>query len=170
MAILILWHDSTLTRRPSWGTLCRRVLHGAVNTFVKSKFWGSPSDFLGAMSSAASGGPLMSSYYSDLIGSARIRYEEKVQMCDGIDPYTVRPHADTTTDVNTVPEVTHGDIVNYLVYSSSFATLQEMKAFKSLEAHNYFTSGWVKSLSTKRLQEGKVVRLGEVNATPTHYG
>ncbi|KAH7936324.1 hypothetical protein HPB52_021423 [Rhipicephalus sanguineus] len=93
------------------------------------------------MSSAASGGPPMSSYYSDLIGSARIRYEEKVQMCDGIDPYTLRPHADTTTDVNTLPEVTHGDILNYLVYSSSFATLQEMKAFKSLEAHNYFTSG-----------------------------
>ncbi|KAH7968715.1 hypothetical protein HPB52_010796 [Rhipicephalus sanguineus] len=115
------------------------------------------------MSSAASRGPLMSSYYSDLIGSARIRYEEKVQMCDGIDPYTLRPHADTTTDVNTLPEVTHGDIVNYLVYSSSFATLQEMKAFKSLEAHNYFTSGWVKSLSTKRLQEGKVVLLGEIN-------
>lgn len=123
--------------------------------------------FLGAMPPAPGGKPFNTAYYAQLIGSARARYEEKVRMCDGVDPYTLRPGTDTTTDVNALPEVTHGDIVNYLVYSSSFVTLQEMKAFKSLEAHNYFTSGWVKSLSTKRLQQGKVLLLGEVSPTST---
>ncbi|XP_049513405.1 uncharacterized protein LOC125940835 [Dermacentor silvarum] len=115
------------------------------------------------MPPAPGGKPFNTAYYAQLIGSARARYEEKVRMCDGVDPYTLRPGTDTTTDINALPEVTHGDIVNYLVYSSSFVTLQEMKAFKSLEAHNYFTSGWVKSLSSKRLQQGKVLLLGEVN-------
>ncbi|XP_049524012.1 uncharacterized protein LOC125945767 [Dermacentor silvarum] len=107
--------------------------------------------------------PFSAGYYSELVGSARVRYEEKVRMCDGMDPYTLRPGVDTTMDVNVFPEVTHGDIVNYLVYSSSFVTREEMKAFISMEAHNYFTSGWVRSLSAMRLQDEKVLLLGEVN-------
>ncbi|XP_070384023.1 uncharacterized protein [Dermacentor albipictus] len=102
-------------------------------------------------------------YYAGLIGSARERYQEKVKLCDDVDPYTLRPGADTTMDVNAFPEVSHGDIVNYLVFSSNFTTLEEMKAYKSLESHNYFTSGWVKTLSAKRLQGEKVLLLGEVN-------
>ena len=69
-------------------------------------------------------------------------------------------------DVSAFPEVSHGDIVNYLVFSSSFATLEEIKAYKSLESHNYFTSGWVKTLSAKRLQGEKVLLLGEVSWSP----
>lgn len=45
-----------------------------------------------------------------------------MRMCDSVDPYTLRPGLDTVTDVAEFPEVTHGDIVNYLVYSSSFVT------------------------------------------------
>ncbi|KAK8780819.1 hypothetical protein V5799_017840 [Amblyomma americanum] len=36
-------------------------------------------------------------------------------------------------------------LINYLVLSTSDVSLQQMKAYKSLEAHNYFTSGRVKS-------------------------
>lgn len=43
-------------------------------------------------------------------------------MCDSVDPDTLWPGLDTVTDVAEFPEVTHGDIVNYLVYSSSFVT------------------------------------------------
>lgn len=108
---------------------------------------------------------LDAAYCAQLIGSARARYDEKIRMCDGVDPYTLRPGLDTATDVTEFPEVTHGDIVNYLVYSSSFITLEEMKAYKSMEAHNYFTSGWVKSLSAKRLRGDKVLVVGEVSCT-----
>lgn len=105
-------------------------------------------------------------FYAGLIGSARARYQEKVKLCDDVDPYTLRLSADTTMDVSAFPEVSHGCIVNCLVFSSSFATLEEMKAYKSLESHNYFTSGWVKTLSAKRLQGEKVLLLGDVGCSP----
>lgn len=89
-----------------------------------------------------------------------------VKLCDDVDPYTLRLSADTTMDVSAFPEVSHGCIVNCLVFSSSFATLEEMKAYKSLESHNYFTSGWVKTLSAKRLQGEKVLLLGDVGCSP----
>ncbi|KAH7970438.1 hypothetical protein HPB49_006876 [Dermacentor silvarum] len=78
-----------------------------------------------------------------------------------MDPYTLRLGVDTTIDMSVIPEVTHGNIVNYLVYSSSLVTLEEIKAFKSMEAHNYFTSGWVRSLSEMSLRDEKVLLLGE---------
>lgn len=107
--------------------------------------------------------PFNAAYYSQLIGEARSRYEEKVRLCDGVDPYTLRPGTDTTSNTSSFPEVSHGDIVNYLVFSTNFVTLGEMKAFKSMEAHNYFTSGWVKSLSAKELRDHKVIVLAEVS-------
>ncbi|KAH7932497.1 hypothetical protein HPB52_024492 [Rhipicephalus sanguineus] len=67
-------------------------------------------------------------------------------MCDGIDPYELRIGKDAALDVDLLPAVTHGDIVNYLVLSTSHITLQQMKAYKSLDGHNYFTSGWVKGI------------------------
>ncbi|XP_070389790.1 uncharacterized protein [Dermacentor albipictus] len=97
--------------------------------------------------------PFRAGYYSERVGSARVRCKEEVQMCYGMDPCTLRPGVDTTMDVNVFPEVTHGDIVNYLVYSSSFV---EMKAFKSMEALKYFTSRRVRSLSAKVLLLGEV--------------
>ncbi|XP_070389787.1 uncharacterized protein [Dermacentor albipictus] len=96
--------------------------------------------------------PFRAGYYSERVGSARVRCKEEVQMCYGMDPCTLRPGVDTTMDVNVFPEVTHGDIVNYLVYSSSFV---EMKAFKSMEALKYFTSRRVRSLSAKVLLLGE---------------
>lgn len=84
-------------------------------------------------------------------------------MCDNVDPYPLQPVLNTVTNVNEFPELMHRDIVNYLVYSSSFVTLEEMKAYKSIEAHNYFTSVCVASLSAKRLQGDNVPVVGEVS-------
>ncbi|KAG0444735.1 hypothetical protein HPB47_013443, partial [Ixodes persulcatus] len=53
------------------------------------------------------------------------------------------------------------DIVNYLVFSVSYATLQEMKAFKPLESHNYFTSGWMKGPSARGMSGGRTLMLCE---------
>ncbi|KAH7986311.1 hypothetical protein HPB49_026023 [Dermacentor silvarum] len=54
---------------------------------------------------------------------------------------------DTSADASLLPSVAHGDIVNYLVFSTSFVTLDQMKAYESLESNNYFTSGWGEPLS-----------------------
>lgn len=41
------------------------------------------------------------------------------------------------------PNISHGDIYHCLVHSTNSVTNVQMKAYKSLESHNYFTSGWV---------------------------
>ena len=72
----------------------------------------------------------------------RSRYLDKVALCDGIDPYLL-DSKQLTVDVNLWPAVQNMDIVAYLVLTTHSVTLQQMKAYKSLESHNFFTSGWV---------------------------
>ena len=50
------------------------------------------------------------------------------------------------TDIKLLPSITYPDIVNYLVFNPSPFTAQHMKAFKSLEADNYLSSGWMKDI------------------------
>nr|XP_054928796.1 uncharacterized protein LOC129385755 [Dermacentor andersoni] len=106
---------------------------------------------------------LCPSYSEELVGPTRARYRAKIEMCDGIDPYELCIGKDATPNVDLLPTVTHADIVNYLVLSTSHVTLQQMKAYKSLEGHNYFTSGWVKSIAAKQLASERVIVLSEVN-------
>ncbi|XP_064479141.1 uncharacterized protein LOC135392355 [Ornithodoros turicata] len=84
-------------------------------------------------------------------------------MCEGVDPYRLHIGVDTTSEVDLLPATTHVDTINYLVLSTSSVSLQQMKAYKSLEAHNYFTSGWVRSLTSKQLPSKRIVVLGEVD-------
>ncbi|KAH7962991.1 hypothetical protein HPB52_019066 [Rhipicephalus sanguineus] len=77
-------------------------------------------------------------------------------------PYTLCAGTDTTTDVELLPVTTHADIVNYLVLWTNHVSLTEMKAYKSLKAHNYFTSGRVSGVTAKRLPSKRVIVLSEV--------
>ncbi|XP_049511551.1 uncharacterized protein LOC125939978 [Dermacentor silvarum] len=103
------------------------------------------------------------SYMDELVGPTRARYKEKVGMCDGVDPYQLHVGVDTCSDPEVLLATTYVDIINYLVLSTSYVTLNEMKAYKSLEAHNYFTSGWVRNVAAKRLSSGLIIVLGEVS-------
>ena len=49
------------------------------------------------------------------------------------------------------------DIVVYLLYTTSFATLEEVKNYKSLQSYKYFTSGWVLEVEWKKYSEESVV-------------
>ncbi|KAG0435008.1 hypothetical protein HPB47_018736 [Ixodes persulcatus] len=103
------------------------------------------------------------SSFEELVGPTRARYESKVKICDGVDPYTLRVGADTFPHADLLPAMTHVYIINYLVLSTNYVSLQQMKAFKALDAHNYFTSGWVKSLTARRLPSKCVVVLSEAS-------
>ncbi|KAF3859842.1 hypothetical protein F7725_000097 [Dissostichus mawsoni] len=48
-----------------------------------------------------------------------------------------------------LPAVEAMDITSYLVLHTSYYTASQMKAYKSLEAFNYFVCGWVNDLGTK---------------------
>ncbi|KAG0433259.1 hypothetical protein HPB47_020110 [Ixodes persulcatus] len=84
-------------------------------------------------------------------------------MCNGVDPHTLGIGADPTPDADVQPATTHMDIINYLVLSTNYVSLQQMKAFKTLDAHNYFTSGWVKSLKAMRLPSKRIVMLSKAS-------
>ncbi|XP_077485408.1 uncharacterized protein LOC144095608 [Amblyomma americanum] len=102
------------------------------------------------------------SYFYELVGRTRARYESKVEMCGGLDPYTLRVGTDSAPDAGLLPSTTHNDIISYLVLSTSYLSHQQMKAYKSLEAHNYFTSGRVKTVTAMRVPSKRVVVLSEV--------
>ncbi|KAH7984107.1 hypothetical protein HPB52_017091 [Rhipicephalus sanguineus] len=70
---------------------------------------------------------LSAAYHAKLIDSTRARRKDKVRMSDGVDQHTLRPGADTSTDVNGLPQVTPRDILNYFVYFLSFVTLEKTK-------------------------------------------
>ncbi|KAH7958069.1 hypothetical protein HPB51_027947 [Rhipicephalus microplus] len=52
------------------------------------------------------------------------------------------------------------DIKDYLVGGTSFATTDKLKAYKSMDAHNYVTSGWVQQHRVKNLGYGRCVVVG----------
>ncbi|KAH7982935.1 hypothetical protein HPB52_008152 [Rhipicephalus sanguineus] len=95
---------------------------------------------------------------TDSQDACRLYMAYTTSLCDEVDPYTLRPGTATTSKISAFPEVSHGGIVNYLVFSTNLVTVGEIKAYKSMESHNHFTSGWVKSLSAKELRDRKFDR------------
>lgn len=101
----------------------------------------------------------ISLYFTKLSHDVQVRYMEKVRAI-GLNPYPLKKE-DFSTNVDVFPNITHGDIVNYLVFERSAYTKDEFKAFKSLEAYNQFVCGWVKEVlckefTAKRLFVAKV--------------
>ena len=81
-------------------------------------------------------------YVDTLDGLSRQRYLDKLRMIDGVDRYTL-PSVSWTKDEASFPAVSYTDIVNYLIFGKSFYTMDDMKPWKSLEAYNQLTSGWI---------------------------
>ncbi|XP_052798725.1 uncharacterized protein LOC128230474 [Mya arenaria] len=83
-----------------------------------------------------------SSYKDGLESSDRIRYETKFDVIGGLDPYD--SSLKWSTDVDILPSVTYPDIVNYLIFTPSRFKIDDLKAWKSLEAVNQLCFGWVR--------------------------
>ena len=56
----------------------------------------------------------------------------------------------------------YADIVVYLLYTTSFVTLEEVKNFKLLQSYKYFTAGWVIDHRWKVFNEACLI-IGKVN-------
>ena len=52
-------------------------------------------------------------------------------------------------------------IVHYLLYTTHFVTLEEVKNHKSLQSHRYFTAGWVKEVQWRKYNQNVLV-IGKV--------
>lgn len=57
------------------------------------------------------------------------------------------------------PNVEYPDIVNYFVLQTSWLTHKQMKAYKSLDAYDFFVSGWVNGVLCKELEDKDKVLL-----------
>lgn len=98
-----------------------------------------------------------SKYFSDLKeADAKKRYEEKMKIADCIkDPYCYLESKNISSSIewSEWPDVMFADIYNYLVVTISLYTREQLKAYKSLDGYNFFTNGWVKSVTV--LTSGK---------------
>ncbi|KAH7956888.1 hypothetical protein HPB52_013466 [Rhipicephalus sanguineus] len=83
---------------------------------------------------------LLSDYAKSLSDPERRRYHIKVAKCGSDDPLALSDDQ-FTNDVGCYPSVDRADINDYLVHGTSFVTREQLKSYKSLEAHNYVTSG-----------------------------
>ena len=67
-------------------------------------------------------------------------------------PYYEIPRGEWKKDLEYIPAVTFPDIYVYCVVKKGIYTNEQLSAFRSLEAHNYFTSGFVQEISTARFR------------------
>lgn len=84
-------------------------------------------------------------YVDTLDQISRERYVNKIKLIGARDPYTIGTK-EWRDDPDIFPDVTYPDIVNYLVFQQSVYSLEDLKAYKSLESYNYFINGWVKEV------------------------
>lgn len=100
--------------------------------------------------------------YRDTLDTiTKARYLDKLKIIDGKDPYEVNKGEWKKTDIEKWPDLCYPDIVNYLVCSQSVYTLDQLKAYKSLQAYNYFISGFVQDLGHTVIN-GKSVFLAKI--------
>ncbi|XP_035996599.1 uncharacterized protein LOC118564015 [Fundulus heteroclitus] len=103
-----------------------------------------------------------SPYCMELEPISRHRYKELINRYVGRDPYLMKM-CEFSVDLKDLPTVEAVDITNYLVLQTSFYTKQQMKAYKSMEAYNFFVCGWVHNLGTKRLHDDNTLVFARVN-------
>ncbi|KAJ6639622.1 hypothetical protein Bhyg_12369 [Pseudolycoriella hygida] len=84
---------------------------------------------------------------------AKIRYDQKVKdFCGGIDPFTL-----TVAKCPLPRNVAYFDICNYCIEKDSSYTHESFKAYKCLDAYQYYENGWVQSLLCKKIDTGSII-------------
>ena len=121
-------------------TFCKNLLRMGMLLAGRKKTNFFPTEFfIRAMASATT-------YSLNLNSDDRKKYEEKLITADEIflpDPYTLVENL--KDNVKLLPDITWADIYNYLINTSSLYTNKNLKAYKSLEAYNFFVSGHVEN-------------------------
>ena len=93
---------------------------------------------------------LLSEYADSLPRDVKERYLEKLKMIDGVDPYLLK-RIQYVLPLSDIPNLTRNDVVNYVMFRMSSYTLEEMKAYKSIEAFEQVICGWVQKVYAKRI-------------------
>lgn len=86
-----------------------------------------------------------SDYFIKLSPANKKQYNEKLKTPKNKqlpDPYAAPSHC-LSSDITKLPDITWRDVTYYLIESPSIYTKESLKAYKSLDAFNYFVSGHV---------------------------
>ncbi|XP_078351893.1 uncharacterized protein LOC144636534 [Oculina patagonica] len=89
-------------------------------------------------------------------------YDEKLKIIAGIDPYSVSANV-FSQSMTEWPEIEFPDIVNYLLFSTSKFTKEQVKAYKSLQSYQYFVAGLVRSMFVGKATQDTRILIGKVN-------
>ncbi|KAL7300295.1 hypothetical protein TKK_0006926 [Trichogramma kaykai] len=98
----------------------------------------------------------MSEYIRNLPCQVKLRYLDKVVCIDSIDPYTITSEM-FLNDQSVLPVVGPFDIMTYLVITHSAYTSQQIKAYKSLEAYQYYKAGFVHNVKHVQINNHFVI-------------
>ena len=88
-----------------------------------------------------------SAYFKDLDEADKPAYVKKLTLNNGTllpDPISVKK--EWSDDIGLLPDLTWPDIVNYLINTPSEYTRDKIRAYKSLEAYNFFLQGHVQDV------------------------
>lgn len=98
-----------------------------------------------------------SKYYLQLSGDIKDRYDQKIVLCGGIDPYTIKPK-DLSTTAKDFPEISMYNIEDYMINSVSPFTNRFLENYKGTEAYKYFESGFVLNIGSKKHDVSAIVK------------
>ncbi len=104
---------------------------------------------------------MTSTYFLSLAKTEQFRYFQKLKIDDKVELPDL-----FTQNVKRLPEITYPDVYHYLVETESVYTREAVKAYRSLDAYNYFVSGKVGSLCSYNVDDVYLV-FGEVGASQT---
>ena len=79
-----------------------------------------------------------SSYFESLTNTDKADYKRKLTLSTGeslLDPFTIK---NWKFDDSLLPDISWPDIYNYLIEYPSVFSKESLKAYKSLEGHNFF--------------------------------
>ena len=100
--------------------------------------------------------PVKLSYLDSLDSVTKARYLDKLSIIDKTDPYTVEKRK-WSQKTEEFPNILYPDIVNYLLYTPSKYTTEDLKEYKGLDAYNQLVCGWVREVSTTEINGVNVI-------------
>lgn len=111
-----------------------------------------------------------STYYLTLSGDIKYRYDQKLKVIGDVDPYSLLPH-ELRFPVLNLPIITMIDLTDYLIFTHSFYTKQQLKAHKSLQAFKLYEAGAVLQIQAKKMNHQAFVVLSKVRSfsIPIHF-
>ena len=110
---------------------------------------------------------MFTDYFNKLDPPNQKRYKEKLKVIGDIDTYSA-PDSHFPVKIGDFPSICYPDIVNYLVFSPSPFSADDMRTYKSLEAYNQAIESWVRDVKVMttgglKVVKGKVIRLISLN-------